>query len=286
MIANINDDAADDDGDDDKDYNMGDNPDDGDDDYGLRLMMMMTTTPMPLELSAMMTQTSCDNNDGRHHQLMVLRFRSTLKGLGDDSSFSMAACVCNAIQEPGIVNNSSMPLFGNPHNRVPPESRFMEEMTLSNALHAAARIGGLGGNPMSQQLLNTDTVRYVDGVPHESQAFLNDMPPYFFIIGKLQWVSNDGNLGHVDRVFPSIFKEGNYYICSGRESSRVLKIADPISTFFTAGGRALLEIKLSRTYANNENDRCSFPRVSLLSKGMLCIPTVFHHGPSNWDNLR
>jgi len=115
MIANNDDD---DDGDDDKDYNMGDNPDDGDDDYGLRLMMMMTTTPMPQELSAMMTQTLSplrDNNDGRHHQLMVLRFRSTLTGLGDDSSFSMAACLCNAIQEPGIVNNSSMPLFGNPH---------------------------------------------------------------------------------------------------------------------------------------------------------------------------
>ena len=58
----------------------------------------------------------------------------------------------------------------------------MKEMTLLNMLNAVVRIDGLGGNTMSEQPIDSGTIRYVGGVPRESQALVRDMPPYFFII--------------------------------------------------------------------------------------------------------
>lgn len=257
-------------------------------------------------------------------KILILRFDSTLYGHEHyGNTFTTSAAICNAMQEPGIVNNFNMPLLGGTYREcqdetmLSPEERTNGQMNLLNMLTVAVRMGRLHGNPMSDLPLLTRSsmprpddetsssaesiVTYLSGIESEASEFCKTMPPFFFINCGLIWLDRDACLRRKSLYVPVFFKSGHYYICNGENKSKVYRVHDPRAVFFSESGHRVLEIVLSWVYQNDYQHHKSSdglqlhynPRVMLdlgghqrpSSGNLFCIPKKFHHGPSNWDKL-
>lgn len=276
--------------------NDDDNNDSGRGDDRMRSLLAAS---LPLSDVLSMAQ---EMQQGRGPRLIVLRFKSSTVSLDSDSNYSMAACVCNAMQEPAAVSNGSIQIFGNMgkmkygESSLNPDARSMIIVGIRHALNVAARFtDGFGGDPKADNPIvvpNTSqpVISYFDGIPAEAQSFLTTKPPFFFLIGYWVWINPEGNLDKAPTAFPVTLKAGNYYLCSGRESSKVYRVKDPGRTFFTPEGLELLAWKLSAS-GGDDNIRAGLgdidldPRVSFPTTGKLCVPTSLQIHPSNWDNL-
>ena len=90
-------------------------------------------------------------------KIIVLLFNNNLSVFQNDgplSSFYLCATICNALQEPSLVNNGSLRILGGTYaeyrdNLVPTKNREAAKLSLKNILNLAVRIGSLVGDPMS-----------------------------------------------------------------------------------------------------------------------------------------
>ena len=257
----------------------------------------------------MTTASTLRNYDGgeTHSSLVILRFNEPTS-LHDSFSFSLSACICNAMQEPALINNGSIMVWGGGYmdykqNKLTTEERARQAdiITLHSMLVAAVRLGALPGTPCSSGLelsipsddKHENIFEFLDGVPSEADAFSkrNPPPPYLFIRYALWYLAQDGTVKKQDRVVPAMFKGGHYYICSGEKTSKVFRVHDPASIFFTIEGHNLLSLHLSCEYGSGSSVmRC--PRVFFERNcdgephNLICVPKYFNRGPSVWDKLR
>ena len=277
-------------------------------------------------------------------KIIVLLFNNNLCVFQNDgplSSFYLCATICNVLQEPSLVNNGSLRILGGTYaeyrdNLVPTKNREAAKLSLKNILNLAVRIGSLAGDPMSDAPIlchavdedgldatgctppSNGTVHiFLDGRSSESEDFISQKPPYFSINWELTWLSSllgsDGRVSSVKTskniIIPVVQKMGHYYIIPGLSGSKVLRVSDPIGTFFSTAGHELLALYLSDMYGFAIDDgnvssltfdgkgggdpNCSRTFITFNRDlgghpvDLLCVPMALHRGLNHdWDNLR
>jgi hypothetical protein len=235
-------------------------------------------------------------------QLLILRFRSCEKSDHVAASYSVCTAICNALQEPSLVNNGSIMIFGNSYgdyvrNEYSANMRSTLHMGLLNVLNVAVRVGGLPGDPMADAPLFSNSgsgrredreciFKFWNGVPEEAEEFIKLDPPFFFISCQLMWVNSyEGRAEKAPRIIP-VFRKGDYYyICTGEDKAKVLRVLNPVALFFSNAGHDLLQLYLSNSYEGMK--QITFDRDDCTSKTheIYCVPKEFYRDPTDWDDV-
>jgi hypothetical protein len=84
-------------------------------------------------------------------------------------------------------------------------------------------------------------------------------------------------------------------VCSGEQDSKVYKVDDPKSVFFSHRGHRMLELHLSLAYPGHisarvdlrgDGGRTSIDLFNDEHTSLFSIPRMFLKGPTNWDSVR
>ena len=252
-------------------------------------------------------------------KLVIVRFKQAFYE-SDNNCYQSAVALCNALQEPGLVTNSSISLVGSIQREAAspqslPENRPNKLISIGHVLTALVKAGLLPGNPTadiplfhppgSNPATSSDgkiviqpsegIFRNLKGIPSEVNEFRSLAPEYFFISCQLLWKDfyGDGSVRRKPLIIPVFRKDQSYYLCSGERDSLVFKVLDPIALFFSHEGHLSLEISLSSAYHSHGarvdlrgDGNCNAINRRYGQHALLSIPKLFYRGPSNWDSQR
>jgi hypothetical protein len=128
------------------------------------------------------------------------------------------------------------------------------------------------------------------GIESESNEFASQSPSFFFVNAELHRTNVDEGIHIVDNFAAAIFKKiDNFYLCGGQSNSKVFRIGNPSTLFFTEKGHDRLEAILSLPFSECSHVGCyvrvKLPKVSGASFRLLFVPKQFPRGLSTRSHL-